>query len=132
MPGDYHYLDTGESALVVRGDSRTIAANFLQNGNALFYHDVTTFGTTTTPTLQTTLVKARNAAGLVLTTSGGTVMCQSAENGDLMSLMTSSAPATLPRAAYKPSPFDQAIFASTVRTRLASRCSVLTAPFGER
>jgi hypothetical protein len=85
----YHYLETGEDALVIRGTNE-IAANFLgasagsQEGNALFYKDVTTFGTTTTPTLQTTLVKARDATGLVLTTSGGTTVLQSAENGDLV------------------------------------------------
>ncbi len=85
----YHYLETGEDALVIRGTNE-IAANFLGagagalEGNALFYKDVTTFGTTTTPTLQTTLVKARNATGLVLTTSGGTTVLQSEENGDLV------------------------------------------------
>ncbi len=81
----YHYLETGADALVIRGTNE-ISANFLgssagsQEGNALFYKDVTT----TTPTLQTTLVKARNATGLVLTTSGGTTVLQSAENGDLV------------------------------------------------
>jgi hypothetical protein len=85
----YHYLETGTDALVIRGTNE-IAANFLGagagalEGNALFYKDVTTFGTTTTPTLQTTLVKARNATGIVLTTSGGTTVLQSAENGNLV------------------------------------------------
>ncbi len=85
----YHYMETVTDPLLIRGTNE-ISANFLGagasalEGNALFYKDVTTFGTTTTPTLQTTLVKARTATGLVLTTSGGTTVLQSAENGDLV------------------------------------------------
>ncbi len=46
----------------------------------LFYKQRNTFGITTTPTLQTTLVRARDSTGLVLTTSDGTTVLQSSEN----------------------------------------------------
>ena len=86
----YNYLETGEDALVIRTSTNEIAANFLGasagslQGSALFYKDVTTFGVTTTPTLQTTLVRARDSTGLVLTTSDGTTVLQSSENGNLV------------------------------------------------
>ena len=44
----------------------------------------TTFGITTNPTLQTTLVRARDASGVVVTTSSGTTVLQSSEDGDLV------------------------------------------------
>ncbi len=85
----YNYLETGEDALVIRGENE-IAANFLGasagalEGSVLFYKNLTTFGITTNPTLQTTLVRARDAAGVVVTTSSGTTVLQSSEDGDLV------------------------------------------------
>jgi hypothetical protein len=49
----------------------------------LFYHDVITFGTTTLPTLQTTLVRAIDTDGVVITTASGAIVCQSEESGNL-------------------------------------------------
>ena len=82
-PGGVHYLETGDNALVVRGSPTVTSANFLLDGRALFYHDVITFGTTTLPTLQTTLVRATDTDGVVITTASGAIVCQSEESGNL-------------------------------------------------
>ena len=70
--------------MVIRGSPTSTNANFLLDGRSLFYHDVITFGTTTLPTLETTLIRARNTDGVVITTAGGGIVCQSAETGDLV------------------------------------------------
>ncbi len=60
------------------------SANFLLDGRALFYHDVITFGTTVLPTLETTLIRARNDTdGVAITTATNAVVCQAEANGIL-------------------------------------------------
>jgi hypothetical protein len=79
----FHDIDIGSKGLLVRPTTSTVAANFLPSGNVIFYKDVTTFGTSSLPLIETTTIKARNVSGLSLNNSSGQVVLEATEDGSI-------------------------------------------------
>jgi len=85
--GGYHYLDVGDNGLSIRTPTGLLTADFVAN-ETVFHADVRVCnellvqGIATCSTLESTLIRAQNATGLVLTISSGGIFVQTQESGD--------------------------------------------------
>jgi len=87
-PGGFHFLDVGAEGLALQNPAGPVDIQFLNDGTAIFYTDVDVRGTLEAlvaicPTLNTTLIKARNSTGVILTDNNGSI-CLKAINSDVV------------------------------------------------
>jgi len=75
------FIDVGAAGLTLRDTAGAITTEFSGTG-AVFHTDVEVQGTATCPTVHTTLLRALDNQGVVLTNSTGTICMQTQESGD--------------------------------------------------